>query len=419
MGATLNLNVTANPEERHYNSPALNDSLNNPGTDNTETVQETPPISLGNGIQEKSETGNVNETTKTTLEDKPPLPAPASDILDIFMEPVPLTPEMQKVLGVDVDSMSSAELMLSCAEKLFGKLNKSLDKIAGNDEKLTSVANEMTGDDIALLCLLLCQESKSVLVKTLKATLSSKTKQRAALNDECMKKQKEIAEKQAKQIKEAEKAKVRGIFKAILGVVGAIVGVVVSALAIAATGGIAGPALSFAIAGLVLSSVSAVCAATSAGLTIGAMYTENEDIKKKLNTANMVIGIVGALAGVAGSVCSGTALCKMQDAIEGVSKAIKLASDIASGVSSVGSGALDIADGAINIESAKVQRSIANLKIEMEKLDQNIETLSQMIDQVTEDLQQFIKNILECEQMVANELRIMMETLTRLAEQKA
>lgn len=416
MGATLNLNVTANPEERHYNSPALNDSLNNPGTDNTETVQETPPISLGNGIQEKSETGNVNDTTKTTLEDKPPLPAPASDILDIFMEPVTLTPEMQKVLGVDVDSMSSAELMLSCAEKLFGKLNKSLDKIAGNDDKLTSVANEMTGEDIALLCMWLCQESKSVLVKTLKATLSSKTKQRAALNDECMKKQKEIAEKQAKQIKEAEKAKVRGIFKAILGVVGAIVAVVVAAAVTIATGGI-GIAGGLAIAGLVLSIAGAACSITSAGLSIGSMYTENEEVKAKLAKANMAIGIAGAVFGIAASVCSGFA--NAQQTIAGVAQAVKTASDIASGVSSVGSGALDIADGAINIESAKVQRSIANLKIEMEKLDQNIETLSQMIDQVTEDLQQFIKNILECEQMVANELRIMMETLTRLAEQKA
>ena len=412
MGATLNLNVTANPEERHYNSPALNDSLNNPGTDNTETVQGTPPISLGEGVDQTSEVGTDMQVSIAQA-DKPPLPAPASDILDTLMEQVPLTPEMQKVLGVDVDSMSSAELMLSCAEKLFGKLNKSLDKIAGNDEKLTSVANEMTGDDIALLCMLLCQQSKSVLVKTLQATLESQTKQRATLNDECMKKQKEIAEKQAKQIKEAEKAKVRNIFKAIFGVVGAIIAVVVSAAITFATAGAGGVAFGLAVAGLTLAIAGAVCSITSAGLSIGAMYTENEEVKAKLAKANMAIGIAGAVFGIASAVCSGFA--SAQQAIQGVAQAIKTASDIASGVSSVASGSLDIADGVINIQSAKVQRSIANLKIQMEKIDQNIETLSQMIDQVTEDLQQFIKNILECEQMVARELRAMMDALTQLA----
>lgn len=403
MGATLNLNVTANPEERHYNSPALNDSLNNQGTDNTETVQETPPITLGKGVQATSETGNVNETTEISRDDKPSLQAPASDAFDALTESVILTPEYQQILDTKAKSMSRGEIMNTCCNKL--------------EEKLGSGIDQMDANDIALLCMLLCQQSKSVLVNTLKATLESQTKQRATLNDECMKKQKEIAEKQAKQIKEAEKAKVRNIFKAIFGVVGAVIAVVVSAAITFATAGAGGVAFGLAVAGLTLAIAGAACSITSAGLSIGAMYTENEEVKAKLAKANMAIGIAGAVFGIAASVCSGFA--NAQQTIAGVAQAVKTASDIASGVSSVGSGALDIADGAINIESAKVQRSIANLKIEMEKLDQNIETLSQMIDQVTEDIQQFIKNVLECEQMVANELRIMMETLTRLAEQKA
>lgn len=394
MPTDLNPNVTAGFASNE-------DLMNQGGVNNTETVQGTPPISLGEGVDQTSEVGTDMQVSIAQT-DKPTLVAPELDVLDVFSELVVLTPEMQQALGTEATSKSRGELITDCIDKLGEKLGDGIDKMDGND--------------IELLCMLLCQQSKSVLVNTLKATLSSKTKQRAMLNDECMHKQKEIAEKQAKQIKEAEKAKVRNIFKAILGVVGAIVAVVVAAAVTIATGGI-GIAGGLAIAGLVLSIAGAACSITSAGLSIGAMYTENEEVKAKLAKANMAIGIAGAVFGIAASVCSGFA--NAQQTIAGVAKAIKTASDIASGVSSVGSGALDIADGAINIESAKVQRSIADLKIEMEKIDQNIETLSQMLDQLTEDLQQFIKNILECEQMAANELSNMQAASLALANQMA
>lgn len=389
MGANLNPNVTAGLGD--------NQILAQGGTNNANSISPAVSLKLGASVLGTSEEeGSDRVGGASFLGSKPELQAPSKEAFDCLDEKIAVPSELKGVYGSDTVTRLEASTVA------LGELSQKLGDLSDPD------FSKLDGDALALICLLGTQKGKEEFVNTLKSVLKSQIGKRDILQKDYLKRQTEIAEKQTKQIKEAKKARVRNIFKAILSVIGAIVAVAVAAAVTVATG-----AGGLAIAGLVLSIAGAACSITSAGLSIGAMYTENEEVKAKLAKANMAIGIAGAIFGIASSVCSGFA--SIGQAIEGVAKAIKTAADIASGLDSVAQGALDIADGALNIQAAKTQRQLENIKIEMEKINQNIETLNQLLEQVEGDLQEFIKNILECEQMAASELGRMNDAMLKLA----
>ena len=308
MGSDFNPNVTAGLGD--------NQILAQEGMDNANSIAPAVSLKLGAGVQGTSEEGSDSSVAPRLLDSKPELQAPSKEAFDYLDEKIAIPSELKGVYGSDT------VIRLEASTVALGELSQKLGDLSNPD------FSQLDGDALALICLLGAQKGKEGFVNTLKSVLKSQIGKRDVLQKDYLKRQSEIAEKQTKQIKEAKKARVRNIFKAIFSVIGALVAVAVSA---AVTFGVGG---GLAIAGLALAIAGAACSITSAGLSIGAMYTENEEVKAKLAKANMAIGIAGAIFGIAGAVCSGFA--SAGQAIEGVAKAIKTAANIASGLAMSG-----------------------------------------------------------------------------------
>lgn len=330
---------------------------------------------------------------------------------DYWGSTITLSESVKEFLGVMADSMSYWDLVLAYAEEMYQELDS---------DDLGIDLGEIGAEDIEMLCILLCQKSKSELVKTLKATLESKVDQRNRLNDDYTKKQMEVVEQQQKAEKEAKKAKVRGIFKSIFGAVAAVVGLAVSIVLAAGTLGAASAgsvAMIAACVGIGLSVVSTACTLTTSGLSIATLCGKGND---KMNMANMIIGGIGAVAGLAAAICSGIgAYNAAKNVVEGaksLSTTVKTVCNTVNGLTQIAEGSLGVADGAENIKAAKVQRDLETIKIQLFELDEDIKILSQFMDSLSEDVQEFIKNMLECEQLAASELKNMVDSMLSLCQ---
>lgn len=313
------------------------------------------------------------------------------------------------LLGIDYTGASGEKVTISYGEFV----GKCFDKMSSAFREGEIDLDKLDGSDIEILCFLLCQSSKDKLVNILKNALAAKIDERNALNEELIAETFKLAEERVKAAAAAKKAKTRNIFKSILGVVTAAVAVIAASAVVVATGGLGASVL--AAVGLGLAVLSTACTATSAGLSIGAMYTSNEKVKARLDKANMAMGIAGAVAGIAASICSGIALYNAGKALSDVAKVVQTAAQVGDAFAQISEGSFGVVEGIENIKLADIQKNIANININLTKINQGIEALTQAIDSLDDFLQIIIKNILETESSAAENYGKFLDNLLNLA----
>jgi hypothetical protein len=314
------------------------------------------------------------------------------------------------LLGIDVPEGTEEKVMVSYGDFV----SKCFDKMSSAFKEGEIDLDKLDGNDIEMLCLLLCQSSKDKLVGVLKNALAAKIDDRNALNQDLINEKEKITAEQVKAAKAAKKSKTRSIFKKIFSFIASAVAIVASAVAAVATAGAGGALFVAACVGLGLSIASATCTAVTSSLSIASMYTSNEKVKARLDKANMAIGIVGAIAGIAASVCSGVAVFKAGKALSDVAKIVQTLSEISDGLVQAAEGSLEVADGIENMKLADTRRNIANININLTKINQGIETLTQAIDSIKNSTQEMIQNILESESSAAKALEEQTSSLLSL-----
>ena len=402
----------------------------NTGTGNTQGLEASfGDDSVGNAASTKATSQIVNgESLKIVDGDnqqaenlgifhgKPSLVAPSLSLADLAESMVPLSPEMQERLGIELGSVSLGELMKACLEKLANAQDSEKDLA-----DLKFDLEKMGADEIELMCLLLCQASKADLIKTLKGILKTKIAQRQAVSKEYMVKQDQIAAEHAKVAEEVAKAKKAAILKAVLAGVFAVLGAAIAIAACVATcGAAAAPiAIAFSVVAAELSVAAACGTIVSSGLTIAALTTEDKEKEKNLNYANKIVGYVVMALELAAVACSITSIAKAGPklATQAV-RVVDAVSGVASASESITEGSFAIAGAKRDEKIARYENDMENLKIEMERIDQDIKFLKQFIEALDTNIQALIKNVLECEQMAATELGRMLESALKLADIK-
>ena len=381
--------------------------INSGATGNTNTASADPveKTNTVGGFFVQKGIGGVSVKTgneaNSANNDKPELEGPKQDVNEFLEEPIQLDKESAEMLGTS-DNTNIREFL--------GALDKALNQPGIDLSKLTS-------DSLDLLCLVLCQESKSKLITTLKHSLNAKVQDRERLQNEYQEELSKIAEQQAKAKKEFKKNKIRNIFKAVFSVIGAVLAVAASVVATVLTVGAATPAI--VASGIALGSSVVGAGATIATTTIDivASHTSDEDKKKKLSKASMVLGISGAILGLASAISSGAASAlNTAKAVKEIALAVQKVTNVADSLTAAAGGAVTIAEGASNIKLAKMQKNLDNLKIEAEKTNESIELLSSMIEDATEVIQDFIDNLLQCEAAASKEISRQQDVQLRLAE---
>ncbi len=360
-----------------------------------------------------------------------------SDALDKLNDTINGNSNIAHFFNKSGTQLTYPEFVTKCFEKLvqnnFIKISKSNETNSTSEttktpentsEKKTVDMLKMSSEVLSFFCLLITQDSKSKLIDTLKQTLNTKIKDREAVSNEFLKEtEKQIAE-QIKAAKAQSRSKILGIFKAIGSAIGAIVGVVVSAALTVFTAGGSTPLMVAACAGCGLAFAGAICTCVSSGLSIASVYTDDSELKAKLNKINMGFGIAGAVLGIAGALCSGGAsIAKIFSSApqiaanisKSVVKAVKTIGTLTQAATTAVQGGLQITEGAFNVNLAKINERLAESKIQLEKLDSEIEKLSSFIDMLSSTLQTFIQNMLECEEKAAAMLNESSNTQLSLA----
>ena len=217
--------------------------------------------------------------------------------------------ELNQLMELDI------EIPKEVAEKLgLSDINNSNEKTTVNignfiqaalketlkDNENTFGLGNLNSETIDLLCLLLCQNTKSQIINTLKEKLKTKIAERRNLSDEYQTKTSEIAKNEIETIKAAEKAKKMSIVSAVLS---AVLAVVVTAISIAvtiATCGAGAVAIAMAAIAVTAAVASAAASIAGAGCTIAALETNDQDKKETLNNASLGLGIASAVLGLVG-----------------------------------------------------------------------------------------------------------------------
>lgn len=275
----------------------------------------------------------------------------------------------------------------------------------------------LTSEVIDLMCILLCQESKSQLVETLKEVLKQKTTARQELSSEHLQKTQNALIEQVEAQKKAAEAKKASLFKSIFSMITAVITAAVAVGIAVASAGTGAAAAALLISGAVASCVSAAVSIAASSCSIAAVYTTDTDAKDKLNKAALGLGIYAAIIGFAAGISNTAGAVK--SGVTALTKAIEIVGDIASGLATIAEGATEIYSGAINIQAAKIQKELANLKIDITKLDQEIATLAAFIETITQDIQKFIEDILNCEQEAIEALHARTDTEQKISQQIA
>lgn len=391
---------------------ALNLIINNSGGSIDTLNAINTAIITGEGIdqiiesiaEENPEFAKQLKTNKNTLQ------KPKVSYDKLLLQQLQISPEIAEQLNINTNATIS-EFIAAAFNKTITANNKNTSN--SNNINTFLGSNNLNSEIIDLMCILLCQSSKSQLVETLKEVLTSKINQRQEASNVYSAKTNDAINANAEtQIKQAEAKKV-SLFKSIFSAIAAVVSAVVAVAATAATGG----ASAFLIVGAVAACTCALGTIASSACSIAAIYTENPEKKETLNKLAMGLGIASAIIGLAGSVISGVGLSKLGTLA--VSNIVKTAGSIANSISSAAQGVAEIYSGALNIDAAKLQKELANLNIDMAKLDQEIETLVTFIDSLGQDIQKFIENILQCEQEAVNALHDRTETEIHIAQKIA
>jgi len=343
--------------------------------------------------------------------------------------------EVAEKLGLSYTQLNNNKVTVN-----MGSFRQAVLKEALQDNENTFGLGNLNSETIDLLCLLLCQGSKSQIISTLKETLLTKVTAKQELHNEYLSATKDMVQEEIKAIKTAEEAKKTAIIKAAVNIALAVVTTAVSIGITIATAGAGG----FLIAGAVLSVVSAIATCSASACTITAVCSEDKDLQEKLNNAALGLGIAAAVIGIVSCLCNLTggarAAAKATEKVAGAAvkegtkattkkitkegtkelaeegaqeldklekfrKSFQILGNISNIFASLGQGATEIYSGVLNIKSAKINRALDDIKIEMAKLDQEIETLKSFIDALTQYIQKFTEDYLKNEQEVAETLQ--------------
>lgn len=275
----------------------------------------------------------------------------------------------------------------------------------------------LTSEVIDLMCILLCQESKSQLVETLKEVLKQKVSARQELSSEHLQKTQNALIEQVEAQNKAAEAKKASIIKSVFSMLTAFITAAVAVGITVASAGTGAVAAAMLMAGAISSCVSAAVSTAASICSIIAVTTTDTDAKDKLNKVALGLGIAAAFIGLVAGISNTAGAAK--SGVTALTKAIEIAGEVASGLATIAEGATEIYSGVLNIQAAKIQKELANLKIDITKLDQEIATLAAFIETITQDIQKFIEDILNCEQEAVEALHARTDTEQKISQQIA
>lgn len=358
----------------------------------TKTV-EPNPVTNNKGITEVSNAENDFITTFSGTP-KPSLRQPDIPLGQLTEQPLTLAPEAAKMLNLSAQP-TLGEFITSCVGKLTGDIGKTAWDAATREAGGTQ--GKFDSEMLDCLILLLTMDSKSNLIQTLKDTLQAKIKDRAAANQKLIDKNVEVAEKNAEAIKKQEEAEARRKAWGILGAALSIVAAIVACAVTVATCGVGGP-LAIAMTTLAVSGCAATC--VGSGLTIAGLAAGNEALQK----AGMWCGVAGGVLSLASGIGS------IWAATNHVNNLLRIMATISGAVSGVTSSTGQIVNGFAQKELAEIEKELANVKMSLEKLNKQIEILSDMIDKIANSIQNFMKDLFQDEEEVAQMVQQMMNT---------
>ena len=378
---TTNLNIN-NPSDILGNSNANNASAT------TKTVEPNPVIN-NKGITEVSNAENDFITTFSGTP-KPSLRQPEIPVGGLIDQTLTLTPEVTKALNLSTQT-TLGEFIIACTNKL----TDSIGKIASDGKLKEAGVTQGKFDSEMMECLvmLLTMDSKSKLIRTLQNTLQTKIKDRAAANQKLIDKNVEVANKNADAIKQKAEAEARRKKWGILGAIFSAIAAVFTAVITVVTCGAATPVGVAAICGCAMTCLGSVC-------TIAGLATGNETAQK----IGMWLGLAGGVYSLASGIGS------IWAAVNHASNLLKIMAAVSGAVSGITSSTGQIVNGFAQKELAEVEKELANVKISLDKLQQQIDLLSDMIDKVANSIQNFMKDLFQDEEEVAQMVQQMMKT---------
>lgn len=408
-------------------STALSNVLNNSDGSVSELKAINAAILTGDGIDQIIE-GIAEEhpdLAKALKNNKNTLKKPDIETQKLMGENLNLSADIANKLGINQNA-TIGEVFDAAFSKISQQANAQTTGKADTTSETSSKNNffglqNLTSEVIDLMCILLCQESKSQLVETLKEVLKQKTTARQELSSEHLQKTQDSLVEQVEAQQKEEEAKKASLFKSIFSMISSVVStifsVAIAAATIVGTAGIGTAAAVLLVSGAVLSCVSTAASIAASSCSIAAVCTTDTDAKDKLNKAALGLGICAAIIGFAAGISNTAGAAK--SGVTALTKAIEIVGDIASGLATIAEGATEIYSGALNIQAAKIQKELANLKIDITKLDQEIATLAAFIETITQDIQKFIEDILNCEQEAVEALHARTDTEQKISQQIA
>ena len=358
----------------------------------TKTV-EPNPVTNNKGITEVS---NAENDFITTFSDTPKffLRAPEIPIGRLVEQTPTISPEAAKMLNLSAQP-TLGEFITSCVGKLTGDIGKTALDAATREAGGTQ--GKFDSEMLDCMILLLTMDSKTNLIQTLKDALQAKIKDRQTANQKLIDKNVEVADKNAEAIKKQEEAEAKrkawGILGAALSIVAAIASCIITVATCGVGSGLAIAMTTLAIAGCVATVAGSVC-------TIAGLATGNEDCQK----AGMWLGVAGGVFSL------GSGIGSIWAAVDHVSNLLKITAMVSGAVSGVTSSTGQIVNGFAQKELAETEKELATMKISLDKLQQQIDLLSDMIDKVANSIRNFMKDLFQDEEEVAQMIQQMMRT---------
>ncbi len=236
------------------------------------------------------------EFAQALRDNKDKLKKPDVELSQLTELNIEIPKELAEKLGLAGTNNTNGKTTVNIGEFTQAALKETLKE---NDN--TFGLGNLNSETIDLLCLLLCQDSKSKIIETLKETLKSKVAERANLSNEYQEKTVDMLNEQVEALKAAKAAKRMSIFSAIAN---AILSVFITAASVAftvATCGAGAAAIAVAAIAVTASIASTAASVASAGCTIASLATDDPEKKEKLDKATLGLGIASAVFGLIGS----------------------------------------------------------------------------------------------------------------------
>ena len=381
---TTNLNIS-NPGDILKNQD-VNDA-------SAPTKPVTTPVNNNKGITEVSNAENDFITTFSGTP-KPSLREPEIPAGQLIDQALTLAPEVAKMLNLSAQS-TLGEFVTACVGKLTDNIGKTA--LDAATREMGGTEGKFDSEILDCMILLLTMDSKSNLIQTFKDTLQAKINDRATTNQKLIDKNVEVADKNAEAVKKQEEAEAR---RKAWGIFGAVFSAIAAVFAAAVTVASCGTATPIAVAMTTLAIAGCTATVYGSAATIAGLATDNE----KLQQVGMWFGVAGGVLSLASGIGS------IWAATNHVNNLLRITATVSGAVSGVTSSTGQIVDGINQKDLAETEKELANLKIARDKLDQQIELLSDMIDKISKGIQNFVKDLLQDEEEVAQMVQQMMKT---------